>query len=77
MSILATEAPLSDSVALGARTVGQRRPLKHRSLVLGGRVAQQRRALLLGAQVGEHACPEAEKEGPYWKRTSVHVNKVY
>lgn len=62
MSILAAETPLPDAVALGAGTVGHRHPVKHRPLVLGGRAAEQRGALLLGAQVGEHDCPKAETE---------------
>lgn len=60
MSILTTEAPFSDSVALGAGTVGQRRPLKHWPRVLGGRAAEERGAVLLGAQVGEHGCIERQ-----------------
>ena len=63
MSILAIEIPLPDSVAVGAWTVGQRHPLKHRRLVLGGRAAEQRGALLLGAHVGKHDCrPKAETQ---------------
>lgn len=61
MSILAIEAPFPDSVALGAGSVGQRHPLKHRPLVLGGRAAEQRGALFLHAQVGEHDCLKAQK----------------
>lgn len=60
MSILAAKTPLADFEALGAGTVGQRHPVKHRSLVLGGRAAEQRGAGLLSAQVGEHDCPKAE-----------------
>lgn len=62
MSVLAAETALPDLEALGAGTVGQRRPLKHRALLLGGRATEQRGALLLGAQVGEHDCPEAEEQ---------------
>lgn len=54
MSILATEAPFSDFVALGAGRVGRRLPLKHRPLLLGDWVAEQRGALFLHAQVREH-----------------------
>ena len=59
VSVLATEASLPDYEALGAGSEDQRGPLEHRPLVLGGRAAEQRGALLLGAQVGEHDRPEA------------------
>ena len=54
MSILAIETPVPDFVALGAGAVGRGHPVKHRPLVLSGRAAEQRGAVFLGAQVGEH-----------------------
>lgn len=58
MSILAIEISLPDFEAVGAGTVDRQHPLKHRTLVLRGRPAEQRGALPLGAQLGEHDCPE-------------------
>lgn len=60
VSILAAEASLADFVAVRTATVGQRRPVKHRPMLLGVGAAEQRRALLLGAQVGEHVCAKAK-----------------
>lgn len=62
MSVLAVEAPLADFVLVRTAAVGQRRPVKHRPMLLGVGVAEQRRALLLGAQVGEHVCAKAKTE---------------
>lgn len=62
VSILAAEAPLTDPVEVRGATVGQRRPVKHRPLLLRVGPAEQGRALLLGAQVGEHICAEVKME---------------
>lgn len=61
VGILATKTSFPDGVAIGALAIRQCRPLKHRPLILGCWAAQQWRALLLGAQFGEH-CPKAKTE---------------
>lgn len=68
MSILTAKAPLTDTVAVGTGSVVQRHPVKHRPILLRVRAAEQREALLLGAQVGEHVCAEAETEGSLLKK---------
>lgn len=71
MSILTAKAPFTDTVAVGTGSVVRRHPVKHGPILIGVRAAEQRGALLLGAQIGEHVCAEAETERGLLKKKAL------